>query len=72
MTKKTIPAHQARVLDEKRELDTKRAALDNFKGTAMFEALDPVEQVLLVRQALHMERYSSVLGERLARWGVQW
>lgn len=58
--------HQQRVVDEKAELDEKRAKLDAFFETERFNTLDIAEQARMRYQAVAMKEYSSVLGERIA------
>lgn len=62
--------HQQRVLDEKRDLDTKIAKLAEFMRGELFDNLPFAERMLMTRQAAHMERYATVLGERIALWGL--
>lgn len=57
--------HQQRVVDEKKELDTKLAALKGFFNTAIFTGLDQVNQDLLSSQEVAMEEYSQILAERI-------
>jgi hypothetical protein len=61
---------QTRVLEEKSELDEKVRRLIAFRKGELWVNVDPREQLLLVRQEAHMERYASVLGERIALWGL--
>jgi hypothetical protein len=62
-----LAPHQQRVVDEKFELDTKIAALEDFlTNNAMFKKLDGGEQNRLVHQAVVMATYSDILGERIA------
>jgi len=65
-----IPDYQLRVLLEKDELDTKLVALQAFIGTEAFRALPVVQQDLLAQQHSAMERYSSVLAERIKTFGI--
>ena len=60
--------HQQRVIDEKKELDTKREALGKFKNGDFFSTLPWQEQERLNTQAHIMTMYSSVLGERIANF----
>lgn len=58
--------YQERVIAEKKELDEKRERLTAFTFTKAFESLDDDEKERLNRQHAIMERYSDVLGERIA------
>lgn len=60
-----MQAFQVRVVEEKAELDEKRTKLDAFLGTELFAKLDETEQGRLRDQAWAMEKYSSILGERI-------
>ena len=57
--------HQQRVVDEKRELDEKRAKLNAFFNTAIFGKLSSEEHDRLHRQYEFMVQYSAVLDERI-------
>ena len=56
---------QERVVEEKKELDSKLNRLCAFFATTGFDRLDPAERERLDRQAELMERYSAVLKERI-------
>lgn len=58
--------YQQRVLDEKRELDSKRSRLLLFLGSPSFATVSPDEALRLGRQADIMAQYSIVLAERIA------
>lgn len=60
------PAHQQRVINEKRHLDEKLSKLGMFLAGAFFSSLDVAEQERMRRQRGHMQGYSDVLGERIA------
>jgi len=62
----SMQPHQQRVVDEKRELDEKLTKLDAFGRTELFASLPADEQGRLNSQHSLMERYSAVLGERIA------
>lgn len=65
-----IQPHQQRVIDEKSELDVKRAALSTFiEGSIRFAELDTTEKDRLRRQRVIMGEYSDVLNERIAAFG---
>lgn len=61
-----LKPYQNRVVKEKKELDVKLQKLNAFLLTP--EGADPVELELLRRQLEAMTRYSTVLGERIARF----
>jgi len=61
-----LQQHQQRVVDEKTELDTKLAKLLTFLDGAIFKSLDPDEQGRLTIQAGVMDKYSEILGQRIA------
>ena len=54
-----------RVVLEKKELDEKLNALNEFRTTHIFNCLDVAEQSRLKRQSIQMGLYSNVLGERI-------
>jgi hypothetical protein len=56
---------QERVIEEKRELDIKRTALNVFIGSGVFASLDDDEQARLHHQAIHMAHYSHILADRI-------
>ena len=62
----TVPPHQQRVLDEKREPDDRLQKLVAFFSTPIFHGLPESEQIRLERQAVAMRTYSEILGERIA------
>jgi len=64
--KPALPAYQARVVQEKQELDDKIEKLDNFLLSELFQKLPDAEQERLDRQLSIMKDYSAVLGERIA------
>ncbi len=60
---------QARVVDEKRELDSKIDKLSDFIDmSGQFEKLDEGEQSRLRIQKACMKAYSTALGERIAHF----
>ena len=64
-----LKPHQQRVVSEKRELDDKAIALNNFIGFGeAFAALDPAEKERLREQNDVMWKYSEILGARIAAW----
>jgi hypothetical protein len=58
--------HQQRVVDEKTELDEKRAKLAAFYETEIFASLSQEEKDRLEHQGFHMGAYSDILGARIA------
>lgn len=58
--------HQERVIEEKRELDSKLTKLSAFIGGETFKTLDADEQQRMHAQARAMQDYSEILGERIA------
>lgn len=66
-----MPPYQQRVVDEKRELDTKIDALYLFLGTNMYSSLPSKERVLLNNQFNHMVSYSGILAERIANFNQE-
>lgn len=61
-----LTAYQGRVVAEKAELDGKLTALVAFFDSPVFAGLDGSEKNRLSRQAVAMQAYSSILGERIA------
>lgn len=65
-TAMTYAPHQQRVVDEKTELDERRAKLGDFiTVNPIFQGLTEAEQERLKRQRKIMSEYSDVLGERI-------
>ena len=60
--------YQQRVINEKSELDEKRANLAKFLETKGFYNLHVDEQARMRYQAVAMREYSAVLGERIAHF----
>lgn len=60
------PAYQQRVIDEKIELDDKRAKLQAFLGSDKLAALPEAEQFRLKMQCTVMCMYSDILAARIA------
>jgi hypothetical protein len=58
--------HQARVVNEKKELDDKLSKLRTFFTGQLFAGLPEDERTRLLRQEKAMHEYSDVLGERIA------
>lgn len=63
-----IAPHQQRVIDERKALDEKRAALAAFFGTPVYKTLPHSEKMRLSEQYGHMTAYSDVLGRRIAHF----
>ncbi len=61
-----MEAWQQRVVDEKAELDQKIGRLLSFMKGEKSTAIGQDERDRLGRQSRYMERYSEVLGERIA------
>ena len=57
--------HQERVVIEKQELDEKIVKLDIFTNSLTFKSLDEYERERLSGQLEYMNKYSSILGERI-------
>jgi hypothetical protein len=57
--------HQERVINEKSELDEKLAKLHKFLHSDFYQQLSSDERMRLLRQSIHMEDYTKVLGERI-------
>lgn len=68
MTEKTYLPHQQRVVDEKAELDEKRAKLAEFAHTDLFSSLPKAERDRLEHQGFHMGCYSDILAARIANF----
>ena len=66
MSTAPLQPHQQRVVDEKTELDIRRAKLAAFIDGKLFLTLSEAEQIRLLRQKIAMSRYSAILGERIA------
>lgn len=61
--------HQERVVAEKNELDDKLSKLTKFiESSDLFKDLVESEKSRLVKQAVAMREYSSILGERIANF----
>ncbi len=58
-----------RLLEEKSQLDERRAKLEVFQGSEAFKGIEPVQMTLLNIQAQAMATYSQCLTERLAWLG---
>lgn len=58
--------HEYRVIVEQQELDVKLLALHAFFRTKIFDSLPDNQKELLRRQAVVMNDYSIILGERIA------
>ena len=62
----TYAPHQQRVVDEKTELDERRAKLGDFIAVnPIFQGLPEAEQERLKHQRKIMSEYSDVLGQRI-------
>jgi len=70
-TRKTIPAYQKRVIDERKQLDDRIKKLTRFMLTTQFMQLSSAEQRRLGRQRDYMDLYSRVLLERIEAFDVR-
>lgn len=66
----TIGDHQARVIEERKDLAVKRLRLAAFITSEQAEALSDGEKMLLAAQLEVMTKYLDLLGKRLALWGI--
>lgn len=64
----TLAPHQARVVDEKTDLDEKLSKLQGFFATDLFKSLPDEGRDLLVTQLGLMQAYSEVLAQRIDRF----
>ena len=55
-----------RLLEEKAQLDERRAKLEAFQQSEAFKGIEPVQMTLLNIQAQAMATYSQCLTERIA------
>ena len=62
----SLPPHQQRVVEEKRDLDEKLAKLGAFFDTPIFAGLDEGEKGRLELQEEVMTKYSVILGQRIS------
>ena len=62
--------YQIRVIKEKKKLDKKLAALNEFIASVGFDAVLEREQQRLRRQVEIMKLYSDVLAERISNFGI--
>ena len=60
--------HEVRVIDELADLEIKVAKLLAFIDTAPFNLLPKEDRVLLRKQFVAMQAYSSILVQRVARF----
>lgn len=60
--------HQQRVVAEKAELDSKIEKLNTFITSDKIQSVSEQEQFLLGAQSVAMQRYSEILGERIANF----
>ena len=60
--------HQQRVVDEKAELDSRIEKLNTFITSEKIQSVSEREQFLLGAQSVAMQRYSEILGERIANF----
>ncbi|WP_337918720.1 crAss001_48 related protein [Vibrio cholerae] len=60
--------HQQRVVEEKKELDSKIEKLNTFIDGQVFKKLDNEDKKLLIKQLHEMKAYSRTLGCRIRRF----
>lgn len=65
-----LQPHQQRVVDERAELDGRRAKLLEFMDGPIHANLPLTEKMRLGRQLKAMSEYSDVLGERIDAFGT--
>ena len=65
-----LQPYQQRVVDEKADHDARLSRLTAFIGSDAFASVAPDEQARLERQRVIMLELSTVLGERIAAFGV--
>lgn len=65
----TAPDYQQRVIDEKEKLDANIAKLGDFITSDIYSGLDRQDRDRLNSQKCFMDGYSSVLGQRIRRFG---
>ena len=65
-----MTAWQARVHDEKMELDMKISKLQEFFHTDTYCDLPKHEQALLTRQHITMKEYANILRERIKHFNT--
>lgn len=65
----TLP-YQARVIEEKQELDERLRKLQGFLDTSSFIACPVAERQRLVQQESVMREYSEILGKRIAAFAL--
>lgn len=61
-----LKPHQERVVEEKKDLDTKIDKLKDFVEGPVHGTLVEEEQKRLATQLHHMKEYATVLGQRIA------
>lgn len=71
MNQDRFPEYQTRVVLERADLQTKIVALEVFRKTPAFLALDETHRRLLNRQLNCMREYSEILAQRLNLWGIK-
>jgi hypothetical protein len=63
-----LHSYRQRVVDEKAELDGRRARLAQFVAGTVFRGTDPEDRRLFLRQQDAMTGYSAALGLRIERF----
>jgi len=70
LTSPELLPHQQDIVDEVHQLLTKVERLQNFMESRAFDALLPLEKVLLRARVKAMNGYAAVLVEHLEYWGL--
>lgn len=65
-----MEAYQERVIEEKKELDSKLFKLESFLSTEESQKLLPEDVLLLVAQGKAMKEYSTILEQRIVRFSL--
>lgn len=60
--------YQKRVIDEKKELDSKIEKLNSFFETATYNSMEYDDRKLLLDQSDAMSKYSEILEERINKF----
>lgn len=60
-----MPPHVERMIEEKKQLDSRIEKLVAFVTTSIYDELPEAKRTLLAQQLIHMTHYAEVLQERL-------
>ena len=63
------PDYQARVIEERAELDARLTKLEAFLETEASRALPAADHEMLFRQRVAMDEYRAILDARIERFG---